>query len=295
MTASCLLLALGVMAGLYDIPLQAFLQDRSPPESRGSIMAAYNFLTFAGMLAGLGRLLAAVRPAGSFRPNDLPRRRPRHRPGHDLHRPPAAVSDHAAGRANADRLHVSRSRGRAGERAGRRRRLVVANHVSWADGVLLGLACPRHPRMIAYAKYFENRWLGWFGRLGRIIPIGTTPQVDGRIDPRRPARLCNRAKWCASFPKADITRTGEIAGVPPRFPVDTEGYRTPRSCRSTWEGSGEASSATRAESSSGNGPDAGAVPDHHPLRTSRFATQPAQRRRGPPWRSRNCRLNASVA
>jgi len=48
--------------------------------------------------------------------------------------------------------------------------LVVANHVSWADGVLLGLACPRHPRMVAYAKYFESRWLNWFGRIGRIIP-----------------------------------------------------------------------------------------------------------------------------
>ena len=45
---------MGVTAGLYDIPLQAFIQDRSPVESRGSIMAAYNFLCFAGMLAASG-------------------------------------------------------------------------------------------------------------------------------------------------------------------------------------------------------------------------------------------------
>ena len=47
-------MGLGITAGLYDIPLQAFLQDRSPAESRGSIMAAYNFMAFAGMLAASG-------------------------------------------------------------------------------------------------------------------------------------------------------------------------------------------------------------------------------------------------
>ena len=65
--SSCvLLLAMGITAGLYDIPLQAFLQDRSPPESRGSIMAAYNFLAFAGMLAASGVYWLLVRPAGAF-------------------------------------------------------------------------------------------------------------------------------------------------------------------------------------------------------------------------------------
>ena len=53
--AGCfLLLSMGMTAGLYDIPLQAFVQDRSPPESRGSIMAAYNFLAFTGMLVASG-------------------------------------------------------------------------------------------------------------------------------------------------------------------------------------------------------------------------------------------------
>jgi len=48
---TCLyLMILGTAAGLYEIPLQAFLQARSPAESRGSILAATNFLCFSGML-----------------------------------------------------------------------------------------------------------------------------------------------------------------------------------------------------------------------------------------------------
>ena len=40
------------------MPLEAYLQDRSPRESRGSILAASNFLTFSGVC--LASLLFAV-------------------------------------------------------------------------------------------------------------------------------------------------------------------------------------------------------------------------------------------
>ena len=45
---ACLwLFTLGISAGLFDVPLAAFMQHRSPHESRGAILAASNFLTFA--------------------------------------------------------------------------------------------------------------------------------------------------------------------------------------------------------------------------------------------------------
>lgn len=43
------LFALGTSAGMYDIPLLALLQTKSPVESRGRILAAYNFYSFAAM------------------------------------------------------------------------------------------------------------------------------------------------------------------------------------------------------------------------------------------------------
>jgi len=56
------LFVMGVAAGLFDIPLEAYMQHHSPAASRGSIMAAYNFLAFAGMLLAtvLFWLLAGV-------------------------------------------------------------------------------------------------------------------------------------------------------------------------------------------------------------------------------------------
>ncbi len=48
--ACLLLLALGTSAGLFSVPLEAYLQHRSPVETRGSILAATNFLVFSGVL-----------------------------------------------------------------------------------------------------------------------------------------------------------------------------------------------------------------------------------------------------
>ena len=43
------LFLLGAFGGAYDVPLMAYLQKYSREEERGSVFAANNFLTFAGM------------------------------------------------------------------------------------------------------------------------------------------------------------------------------------------------------------------------------------------------------
>ncbi len=50
LAACAFLVLLGIGGGMFDVPLQSYLQHRSPPESRGSILAASNFLTFSGIL-----------------------------------------------------------------------------------------------------------------------------------------------------------------------------------------------------------------------------------------------------
>ena len=52
---SCVwLFVLGTSAGMYDVPLQSFLQYRSPAKSRGSILAAASLLTFSGTMLASG-------------------------------------------------------------------------------------------------------------------------------------------------------------------------------------------------------------------------------------------------
>jgi len=48
--ASLFLFLLGFFGGLFDVPLAAYMQHYSPQKSRGSILAASNFLTFSGVL-----------------------------------------------------------------------------------------------------------------------------------------------------------------------------------------------------------------------------------------------------
>lgn len=66
--ACVLLFLLGTSAGLFSVPLESFLQHRSPPASRGSILAASNFVTFAGILlsAGMFAMLRAPLLQGSI-------------------------------------------------------------------------------------------------------------------------------------------------------------------------------------------------------------------------------------
>ncbi len=212
---AALLMAMGVMAGLYDIPLEAFLQDRSPPKSRGSTMAAYNFLTFTGMLLASGVYLLLSGP--------LKLRSPQIFLVTGLttvlvtilvvHRLPFETTRLLV-RMLVGCMYRVRVEGLENVPAGGA--LLVANHVSWADGVLLGLACPRHPRMVALAEFFQNRWLGWFGRLGRIIPIGTSRKA--MAESIRAAReALQQGELVCIFPEGGITRNGEIGEFRPGF------------------------------------------------------------------------------
>ncbi len=60
--ALVLLFLLGTSAGMFSVPLEAYMQHRSPPRERGSVLAAMNFLVFTGIL------LSALLFAGLRRP-----------------------------------------------------------------------------------------------------------------------------------------------------------------------------------------------------------------------------------
>ncbi len=59
---ACLLLGLlGAAGGFFDVPLSSYLQDRSPAATRGSILAACNFMLFGGVLVTTGLLFPLLR------------------------------------------------------------------------------------------------------------------------------------------------------------------------------------------------------------------------------------------
>ena len=210
------LLVLGVAAGLYEIPLQSFLQHRSPAASRGSILAAANFLSFSGMLmaSALFWLLGAVWGlsarqifvvAGLLAVPAL---------GVALWLLPGATARVVFGvllrliyRLRVTGLQNVPAQGGA---------LLTPNHVSWIDGILLLVVCRRPIRMVAHADYVDAWWIRRLARDVGVIPIRT-----GRKSAARTIRLARealrRGELVCIFPEAALTRSGRIGSFHPGF------------------------------------------------------------------------------
>ncbi len=203
------LLMLGISAGLYQIPIQAFLQYHSPREARGSIMAASGFLTFSGMLLASAAFWLFSGPLGLD-------------PGeiflllgfatvpvfvYVVWLLPGATArfvvwllSHTVYRVRLEGRENLPQEGGA---------LVVANHVSFIDGVLLLLYFPRPLRIVARADR-THKW--WFRRmaddLGTIFIRPGTKSLARSIRTAREA--LRRGDVVCIFPEGQITRTGQM-------------------------------------------------------------------------------------
>ena len=231
---SCLwLFVLGTSAGLYDIPLLAFLQRHSPKESLGSILAAGNFLSFFGMLLasgvfwlcqdGLGLLHegwklsageiflllgVATVPVFLYVVWLLPGATVRFL---------VWLLSHTVYRVRVEGRENLPAQGGA---------LVVANHVSFADGVLLILYFPRPIRMVARADSSHRWWFRWLAKdLGTIfIQPGKRSVVESIRTAREAVR---RGDFVCIFPEGHVTRSGEMGEFRPGFLAILKGTDVP--------------------------------------------------------------------
>ncbi|HIQ20964.1 MAG TPA: MFS transporter [Planctomycetes bacterium] len=248
------LVGLGVAAGLYDIPLLAFLQEKSPDRSRGRLLAASNFLSFCGMFltSGIFWLLAA-RPS----PLEVPR---------DASSWKAALVGVAnwflslplglsarqiflvAGLATLVVLMVIvwlipvptlrvlfgllvrlvyRVRVHGLENVPRQGgALLVPNHLSWVDGLLVMYFSPRKVRMFADRRHFDVPLLRRLSRQTGVIPVD--PGRRSVIRAVREAReSLVRGELVCVFPEGCLSRTGQLQGFNPGFLTIVKGTGAP--------------------------------------------------------------------
>jgi acyl-[acyl-carrier-protein]-phospholipid O-acyltransferase/long-chain-fatty-acid--[acyl-carrier-protein] ligase len=89
--------------------------------------------------------------------------------------------------------------------------LLVANHVSWIDGVMILLASSRPIRMVAYADYVQGRFVKWLSRLFGIIPIRSGDGPRALIQSLNTASDALRdGQLVCIFAEGKITRTGQL-------------------------------------------------------------------------------------
>jgi len=229
--ACVVLFGLGLSAGLFDIPLTSYMQHRSPPEHRGAILAASNFLTFSGMLLmsflylGLRAPLRGNEPLLSARQIFLLS---------GLLTWPVFIYIVCLIPQTLIRFLVwllSRTVYRITVRGGENLpatggALLVSNHVSWIDGILLLLTSSRPIRMLVYAGNFQSRIMTGLANMFGAILMEMKPKAIVRALATAREALNNGELVCI-FPEGAITRSGQLQAFRPGMMKVLEGTGAP--------------------------------------------------------------------
>ena len=215
--ASCVsLFALGTCAGLFDVPLESYLQQRAEPSQLGQVVSATNFLAFSGML-GVTGLYYVLRNVLELSPSFIFLLT-------GLGTIPVAVYiicllpsatirfavwllSHTVYRVRVYGLENIPRTGAA---------MLTPNHVSFIDGILLMMHIPRLTRFIVYADYVNNPKLNWLARIYEVIPIKADGGPKSLIQSLRTAReALNTGSLVCIFPEGQLTRTGQMQAFQP--------------------------------------------------------------------------------
>jgi acyl-[acyl-carrier-protein]-phospholipid O-acyltransferase/long-chain-fatty-acid--[acyl-carrier-protein] ligase len=88
--------------------------------------------------------------------------------------------------------------------------LIVSNHVSYADAILIGCATPRFIRFLMWQPLYENRWLHPFSRLLYAIPIPNNSPKESLRALRNARTELEKGMLVGIFPEGEITRTSHV-------------------------------------------------------------------------------------
>ncbi|WGE41550.1 acyl-[ACP]--phospholipid O-acyltransferase [Actinobacillus equuli] len=196
----------GFFGGLFIVPLNATIQFLAPESTSGRIMAGNNFVQNVLMVAflllsivlvsfsisttGLFLFTAVVCLVGSFFAIlQLP-----HLFARLLMLPIVKTSY---------RFHVDGLRNLP-QTGGV---LMLGNHISWIDWMILQAASPRAIRFVMYRSIYNKWYLKWLFKFFRVIPIGAGASKDSI----QAVRKClARGEVVALFPEGHISYNGQI-------------------------------------------------------------------------------------
>ncbi|MFM8734195.1 MAG: MFS transporter [Pirellulales bacterium] len=211
------LTVLGFGAGMFDVPLETYLQERSPPDRLGGVLAATNLLLFTGMFlaslaygglraplgAGGSPLLSARAIFGIFAVLSLAATA-----GAAWCAPRATLRLFVASIVNAGwrfRVRGAENLPATGPV------VVVGNHLSWLDGFLLPLASPRPIRMVVYGPNIRGRFLRMLADQWRFILFDPRPKSIGTALKAIQSGLADGDE-IGIFCEGGISRTGQLLG-----------------------------------------------------------------------------------
>jgi acyl-[acyl-carrier-protein]-phospholipid O-acyltransferase/long-chain-fatty-acid--[acyl-carrier-protein] ligase len=201
---------LGLAAGLFAVPLNAYMQQRSEKTEKGRIIATNNFYNTIGMLLAAGVLfllhdVIKVSPATlififgfvtllvtvyivTIVPDFLVRFILWF-VTHSIFRIRIVGGDNVPLRGPA---------------------LLVSNHISHVDGFLIGYCIQRFVRFMIWKEYFKNKALRWFFKVTKGIPMGINGPREMVESIREARRQLAEGHIVCIFAEGAISRTGNM-------------------------------------------------------------------------------------
>ena len=202
---------LSLFAGLYSVPMYALIQLRSQPSHRARIIAANNilnalFMIASSVLAGVLLKSGATVPqiflltgiANALVAFYIFMLVPEY-----LLRFIAWIASRFVYRFKVSGDENIPTAGAA---------ILVCNHVSFVDAVLLMAASPRPIRFVMDHRIFQVPVLGWMFRLAKAIPVASRKEDPAAYEAafEAAAEVLREGDLLAIFPEGAITRDGQL-------------------------------------------------------------------------------------
>ena len=226
--ATALALSLvGFAGGLFAVPLNALLQQRSGREEKGRLIATNNFISTGGILLASGALwterdllgipadwiililglltLAATIYILTILPDFLIRFT-LWLLTHTIYRIRIVGQEHVPFRGPA---------------------LLVCNHLSYVDPLLVSACVQRFIRFLMYRPYYEIKWLNGFFRLMKAIPVSARNRRDIVESLVRAREELEQGHVVCIFAEGAISRTGNLLPFKRGFEKIVEGLDIP--------------------------------------------------------------------
>src|SRR5438874_7486699 len=102
--------------------------------------------------------------------------------------------------------------------------LLVPNHITWVDAIVLQLGCPRPIRFIIDEEFYRNRILHPILRIVRAIPINRTRPREAI---RRAAAQIQAGQIVCIFPEGQLSRTGTLQRLQRGFEIIARHAQSP--------------------------------------------------------------------
>jgi 1-acyl-sn-glycerol-3-phosphate acyltransferase len=205
------LFLLAMFAGFYSVPLYALIQSRCAPTHRARIIAANNILNALFMVVASG-MAAVLLGSGLSLPqlylvvgilNALVALYIYTLVPEFLMRFIVWMLIHTVYRLEKSGLERIPDEGPA---------LIVANHVSFVDALVISAACPRPIRFVMDHRIFRLPVLAFVFRTSRAIPIASAKEDPAMMERafEEVAQALRAGDLVAIFPEGRITDTGEM-------------------------------------------------------------------------------------